>query len=333
MGRLPLVLALVVALFFVAVAATLGMGGEHLSLAASTPTPAPSWDANVTPVNELAYSTIWGLADSEMYLPKSAGDLNGDGVDDIVLISERVNGPDGNRREGGAAFVYFGGNKLHPSMSITNGADMAVYGANPVDRFGRLADVADVNNDGIDDLIVSSQDYNDGSRGRVDIIFGRRNLPASIDLSTHPADVTILGAHASDDLGSAIATGDVDGDGLTDLIVTARNVAGPDGTRYGAGAAYIFLGKSGLPPVIDLSTYVPDVTIYGPDEEGYFSYDAATGDLNGDHIDDIVFGSFSGHGIDNTLDNAGEVQTDTRPSSVAPRYRPCNHVIRRGYIC
>jgi FG-GAP repeat len=260
------------------------------------------------PVNTASDVTFFGTEDAEISLADSAGDLNGDGLDDVVLLSSRFDGPDGLRQESGAAFIYFGRPAFPTALDTATGADLAVFGAAQTDRFGRLGKVMDINGDAIDDLVVSSQAYGAQSRGRIDIIFGSRSLPTSIDLSAQRVDVRINGAEAEDDLGSAIGSGDVDGDGLTDLIVAARNADGPDERRYGAGEAYIFLGKSGLPPVINLSTYVPDVTIYGPDIGGYFAFDVATGDFNGDGVDDIVFGDPFGQGMHDDLDGAGEVQ-------------------------
>ena len=86
------------------------------------------------------------------------------------------------------------------------------------------------------------------------MVFGSdQGFPATIDLATD-ADLTIQGAAAYDRSGSSVSgAGDVDGDGIDDLIIGASG-ADPNG-RDDAGASYVVFGSDqGFPATIDLAT-------------------------------------------------------------------------------
>jgi hypothetical protein len=178
-------------------------------------------------------------------------------------------------------------------VDLTSAADVVIYGATDTQRLGRTLLVADANGDGVEDLLVGSEDFGAArsSAGRVDIFFGNASWSSEIDLATEEADVTVLGQDAGDDLGTGIAVGDVDGDDLVDLAITARGAYGPSNARMLAGETYIFPDAATLPADIDLATYVPPVTIFGAASGDYFSYYLTIGDLDHDGADDIVFQS------------------------------------------
>ena len=114
-----------------------------------------------------------------------------------------------------------------------------------------------------------------------------------IDLAEQEALLTVIGADIGDfesDLG-AVATGDFNGDGLADVIAGARFGDGPDNAREDAGEAYIILGSSHAPAVLDLATDQADVTIWGEGPGDALGLFVAAADLDGDGFDDILLGA------------------------------------------
>ena len=118
------------------------------------------------------------------------------------------------------------------------------------------------------------------------------------DLATDPASLTVQGVNTVDQLGWIVASGDFNGDGNADLLVTAR-LADPAG-RGNEGAAYVIFGPhSGT---IDLAlcpgdpNHCADVVIEGADGSDQLGFSAAAADFNGDSYDDILVASWQADG-------------------------------------
>jgi hypothetical protein len=136
--------------------------------------------------------------------------------------------------------------------------------------------IADFDGDGGLDLAVSSNDAN--------TVWLFRDFGDSTgDVLASSADVTITGTGNPNELGIGLSSGDVDADGIADLVVGAS-----DGESGGAandpGATYLFFGPT---LVGSLATSDADLTIAGvaDDESGML---VAAADLDGDDKDDIV---------------------------------------------
>ncbi|HKQ05457.1 MAG TPA: hypothetical protein VJ464_10010 [Blastocatellia bacterium] len=137
--------------------------------------------------------------------------------------------------------------------------------------------IGDLNGDGINDLAIGTPDamltvggIQRSAAGAVYIILGRRDMPAVIDTAAGQAggvDVTIFGASDGDHLGFSLAIGDVNGDGIADLIIGAPGADAP--TRSDSGAVYVVLGGRSLGnnATVDFSQgQLADLTIYGAGE-------------------------------------------------------------------
>lgn len=114
-----------------------------------------------------------------------------------------------------------------------------------------------------------------------------------VDLNQVPGDVQIIGP-GDDYLGYSMAGGDVNGDGIEDLLVGAPFVTGPSGQ---IGCCYVFFGRKLTNPstYIDLEVDHADITIFAFTASAYLGTANATGDINGDGIDDIILGEEAGY--------------------------------------
>jgi len=161
----------------------------------------------------------------------SAGDVNGDGFDDMIVGARNA---DNGRRDSGAAYVIYGGSTLGtiklgaltPDQGITLDGGTYDFAGSSVSSAG------DVNGDGFDDLLVgaTSGDGSSGFSGTVHLIYGGAGL-SNIDLSNITAGqgITLLGENSYDSAGQSVSSAaDVNGDGYDDVIIGVPNcIASP----------------------------------------------------------------------------------------------------------
>ena len=195
----------------------------------------------------------------------TAGDVNDDGHDDVVV------GSPGHNADRGRAYVYLGGLE-----GIEAGAaDWTGTGANGGDRYGySVATAGDVNGDGYAEVLVGAPEYG-SSAGRAYV---------------HPGSVTGPGASmysptgsTGDRSGTHVApAGDVDGDGFADMVV------GSPGYSYGEGKLIVYLGTSGGPAPFTSSTR----SSYGEFVNDHLGAGGGpAGDVNGDGFSDLIVGA------------------------------------------
>ncbi|MCC5607716.1 hypothetical protein LC612_13190 [Nostoc sp. CHAB 5834] len=261
---------------------------------------------NLSNLNGTNGFTINGIAAGNLLgnSVSSAGDVNGDGFDDLIIAAPRAN-PNGNNS--GQSYVVFGkstGFNATLNLSSLNGAngfainDFAVGDTNS--SYGlSVSSAGDINYDGFDDLIIGALTAPRGaSSGQSYVVFGKSTgFSATLNLSTLNGanGFTINGINAGDNSGKSVSSaGDVNDDGFDDLIIGAYG-ADPNGSV--SGQSYVVFGKStGFGATLNLSTLngANGFAINGinaGDTSGWSV--SSAGDVNGDRIDDLIIGAYN----------------------------------------
>jgi hypothetical protein len=219
---------------------------------------------------------------------ENAGDVDGDGLDDIIVgsIGDSTNGT-----AAGAAYIILRSSLGKSTTIDLSLADYKLLGEAAGDRAGiSVASAGDVDRDGLGDIIVGAygDDTGGSGAGAAYIILGSSlGSTSTIDLSL--ADYKLVGEAKYDSAGFKLAgAGDVDGDGYDDVLVGAH---GEDSAGSTAGAVYLIFGASlGTTSTIDLST--ADYKFTGEAKTDYLGYEAVSaGDVDGDGYNDIVLGA------------------------------------------
>lgn len=246
---------------------------------------------NVTSLNGQNGFTIGGIINASIGRSvSSAGDVNGDEIDDVIIGGSQ-----------GEAYVIFGRKGLFPmhfNLSDLNGENgFIVDGDSCIDSVSKAGDI---NGDGIDDVILSCWfALNNG--GQSYVVFGSKNtFPTQLILkdlngkngfTINGISPGYLGEESGYSIGSA---GDFNGDGIDDVIIGAPAISNVESAIGGAG--YILFGsKHGFPAQINLAAlngqngFALNSNKASGSGAGYSV--SGIGDINGDKLDDVIIGT------------------------------------------
>jgi hypothetical protein len=211
---------------------------------------------------------------------KPAGDFNGDGLADVMFSTPTASA--GGKTQAGRLFIMFGQKNQLGDFTIEDvdshlGTQLPAIifeGENEFDNFGtRIVAVADVNGDGLDDILVAAPNADAPNKldcGKIYLIYGKKNIvktdPATgfkfvdydndnvpddfwsaQDIGVELPGAVFLGEAANNHLQAMAQAGDVNGDGVGDFLIGAPN-SNVSKVQQNAGKAYVVFGRKYVLP-------------------------------------------------------------------------------------
>jgi hypothetical protein len=206
-----------------------------------------------------------------------AGDVDGDGKAELGVGALTADAP--QRPGSGIGYIFWSqsidrGDRVD-SLTAGGGVMTKIYGETSGDIGADSILLADIDDDGLDDILFGSPLNSPANRpgaGDLKIIYGTQNrLPGIVDLADPSVTVYQVVANDPDDiLTYSIAVGDVDGDGVLDIVPNAMGGDGLGNRHQAAGDAYVIsgrvfsarAGRGAMSPCLTRVTVSPDSARY-----------------------------------------------------------------------
>ena len=258
----------------------------------------------------------WQAGEESGTSVSSAGDFNGDGKADLLVSAYKDYASFANQ---GLTYVVLGKSTNNTDIDLKSFANSTldtrgfyIKGESGSDFSGvSVSSGGDINGDGYGDIlvgaIVSSTSNPNVNSGKTYVVFGKADVSTNIllsDIANGIGGFAIVSTAAGEQSGHSVSSaGDVNGDGLMDIII-----GGPGNGVNGSntGQSYVVYGKATLTNVSlsDVANNIGGFAIIGQGAQDLSGYSVgAAGDVNGDGFDDLIIGANSAD--PNGLNGAG----------------------------
>lgn len=231
------------------------------------------------PVSCLDARIRWNGADDDLPRVINHLDMDGDGLPEVIYADSWH--AVGNT---GRVYAFNGASLIDGDYDLLTDNDWRIDGRHAYDYVGSQLGGGDLDGDGYDELLVGAygDDHPDPKTGSIFVMEGGAAEPVPVRTAQFDKDAHIYGAFENAQVGrwNPSAVGDVNGDGVNDLVVSSTGTEQVH-VFYTAGS---LLGGS-------TETSDADLTISGTDEASHFGVGLTVGDFDNDSFDDIAIGA------------------------------------------
>jgi len=205
------------------------------------------------------------------------GNVNGSGKKDLL-----IGAPEADNLKG-KAYVIYGQSSLPQTIDLSTQSDIVLGGTASSGRVGFSLTSGDLNGDAYADLVIGAP-YTNQEQGKVYLVYGSGSLPGTIDLDTQ-ADVTFSGESPGDRAGFSLSSANINGEKIGGNQVGDLIIGNPGIVNW-EGRTYVIFGRQDLPSTLTLDSTSVDIGIIGEYPWGELGFSIASGNINGDEIEE-----------------------------------------------